>query len=267
MTKYLIAGDWHMNHVWAKKVIDKAVKYNIDKIIQVGDFGIWPGPEGEEYLNILSHYLVKRNINLYFLPGNHEDWNQIDSWVDRYPYNIDGHQEIRKNLFYTGKVNSWIWHDKVFAVVGGATSIDKKFRIPQKSWWPQEALNSEELLKAKKIGKVDYLFTHDTSNQHPFNWLMNDLSSEMHREYLTEVGKALRPFMWFHGHYHMYQEYGFSHKDGWTAVYSLDADDKACQNKSLAMQNNIVEFDSFTGIVTRIWGNDEKENIGRYSSW
>ena len=244
MSKLLIAGDWHGNHVCAKAIIDVAKAEEIDKIIQVGDFGVWPGAEGAEYLKILSRYLVKRDINLYFVPGNHEDYNQIDEWTRTLPKNEDGHIEIEPNLFYAGKVNAWTWEGKRFASVGGAVSIDKKWRKLNESWWKQETLSSQEELDAQALGKVDFLFTHDCPHIHPFHGLKEDVESEIHRFSMTKIGRALQPELWFHGHMHWYAEYLFEHQKGLTRVYGLDADSKASKYPTLPRHAAVLDTDT-----------------------
>lgn len=231
--RILIAGDWHGNHVWAKKIIEVANAEEIEKIIQVGDFGVWPGASGEEYLDILSRALVKRGVKLYFVPGNHEDYNQIDHWVKTIAPNEDGHLEIRKNLFYAGKVNAWTWEGKRFASVGGAVSIDKSWRKENISWWPQERLTAFEERQAMELGIVDYLFTHDAPQDLPLTYLKKDEDSKAHRLSMTNIGLAIRPSMWFHGHYHRKMEYKFYHADGETNVFGLDADPQGSKDPQL----------------------------------
>lgn len=256
MSKILVAGDWHGNYVWAKKIIDVAVAEEIDTIIQVGDFGVWPGPQGKEYLLILSRYLVKnskktgRNIKLVFLPGNHEDYNQIDQWMIDIEPNEDGHREIEPHLFYAGKVNAWVWENKCFGVVGGAVSIDRKSRKLNESWWKQEILTPEEIHKAKNLGQIDYLFTHDCPTMHPFNFLIDHLDSSIHRQFMTEIALELKPEAWFHGHYHYPAQYSFYHGIGSAQVYSLDADGGAAYDPSL--KRHTVVLDVGSGVVSSI---------------
>ena len=55
--------------------------------------------------------------------------------------------------------------DKKVFVMGGGYSLDKKFRIPGRTWWPQEMPNDAEYRNAsknlEKCGfKVDYILTH-----------------------------------------------------------------------------------------------------------
>lgn len=252
MTELLIAGDWHGNHPWAKKVLNVALDRDIDTVVQVGDFGIWPGHMGEEYLNILSRYLMKiqkkhnKNIRLVFVPGNHEDWNQIDSW-DMSKVNEDGHLEIRPHIFYAGKVNIWTWHNKRFASAGGAYSIDRKRRTPNIDWWKQEEFTNADLYMLKNLpdaGKIDYLFTHDAPTSIPMPGLIPDVNSDLHRQMMNRVGSFLRPSVWFHGHYHYNTgEYGFRHSEGYSSVYGLDADDHASAfHRAGAEQHNLLKL-------------------------
>jgi hypothetical protein len=48
-----IAGDWHGNAEWAVRTISKISarlpRHGPRIILQLGDFGIWPGPDGREY--------------------------------------------------------------------------------------------------------------------------------------------------------------------------------------------------------------------------
>lgn len=244
MSKILIAGDWHGNHVWAKKIIQVAEAEEINKIIQVGDFGVWPGKAGQEYLEILSRALVKRGIKLYFVPGNHEDYNQIDEWNRSLPKNEDGHIEIQKNLFYAGKVNAWTWEGKRFASVGGAVSIDRSWRKENMSWWSQEQLTALEETQAKDLGKVDYLFSHDAPQDVPLSYLKKDEDSQAHRYTMTKIGLAIRPNLWFHGHYHRHMEYKFYHADGESNVFGLDADPQGSKDPQLYLHAAVLDTDT-----------------------
>lgn len=250
MTKLLIAGDFHGNHPWAKKIIDVAKAENISKIMQVGDFGVWPGKNGQEYLDILSRHLVKQDVKLYFLPGNHEDYNQIQLWEHQIEPNLQGHREVRPNLFYTSKVNGWKWEHTYFASVGGAVSVDKAWRKLDVSWWPQEQLTQEEAEKAISFGHVDYLFTHDCPPYHPFQRLKPDAESVAHRQRIGEVAAKLMPMRWFHGHYHECADYDFWHAGGMTNVHGLDADPQASLN--VRLYEHTIVLDTHTDEVSRI---------------
>jgi hypothetical protein len=257
----IIAGDWHMNLEWGKKVVNFTHKNDSDnKILQLGDFGIWPGKDGVHYLEQLSHHLVKKKVKLYFLPGNHEWWTKLNHYMVTIEPNEDGHREIWPNIFYTGKVNSWVWNGKKLATVGGAVSIDKRYRLPDISWWPDEELSEKEYWQATEIGKVDYLFTHDCSDENPFRKmkLMEHRESLLSRIKFGQLSKNyLKPELWFHGHYHVFDHYELTDVEGnIIKAWSLDADDWAARMPFL--DHNIVGLNISTGTVTTY---DEKIRI------
>lgn len=240
--KILIAADWHGQTEWAVKVIELAAKHNIKTIFQLGDFGWWHGPAGEVYIRTLSKALVEKNIELFWEPGNHEWWDDIDQFPGRFEKTSEGFYGVAPNIFYMGKVNSWKWCNKKFAAIGGAVSIDRHLRKVHESWWPQEQLTNNEVQQAKQIGKIDYLFTHDCPQAHPFKYLVNDLESENHRWKMTDIAKVLDPMLWFHGHMHRPAKYSFGPD---CTVYGLDCDGSI-------MRDHVKMLDIDSGEVTNI---------------
>lgn len=255
MTDILVVSDWHGNGPWAKKVIDIAYGLGIKTLIQVGDFGFWPGRKGKEYLLNLSRYLVRKKIKLIVVPGNHEDWNQIDSWHD-HPRDENGHIEVEPNLFYAGKANVWTQNGKRFGVAGGAYSIDRSLRKLNVDWWPQEQFTNSDLHELEIVSggdRVDYLFTHDAPTNIPMPGLKPDIESAMHRGMMNLVGAMLRPRVWFHGHYHFFTgEYGFRHQLGYASVYGLAPDDQATFqfDRNIVMREHVAILEIETGKVS-----------------
>lgn len=223
----LVVGDTHGNAEWVHDVvIPRAVEAGVSKILQVGDFGfVWPSPNYPRRLDTLSKALDRVGIDLHFLPGNHEDYDKLDALAASTPQtrSPEGHIPLRSRLFYTGKVSAWSWNGRRCTVVGGATSIDRHLRTPGKSWWPQEALTSEEADAARALRRTEVLFTHDCPVSHPFR-LLPDADSLSHRQRITDVARVLRPQVWFHGHYHAFAQYPFVHESGVCEVTSLDRD-------------------------------------------
>jgi predicted phosphodiesterase len=228
----LIVGDTHGNARWLyERVIPHAVRTGCKKIVQLGDFGfIFPTSNFPYALDKMSRVLDREDIDLHFLPGNHEDHDKLERMLNyvkvRSP---EGHYQIRKRLFYTGRMSAWSWEGKRFAAVGGAVSIDKEYRLRHKArtgttiWWPQEVLTQVEVQEASQLGLVDVLFTHDAPVQNPFK-LKQDIESHIHRQKISSVAFALQPKLWFHGHYHESATYQFRHPGGFCRVVSLGRD-------------------------------------------
>jgi hypothetical protein len=223
----MVCGDWHGNTNWAIACTGIAHDARVDTIIQVGDFGVWPGEGGVNYLDDLDTAAKMNGLKIIFLDGNHEDHNQLDELVATATSTEEGFYPIRENIFFSPRANKWEWDGRTFMTVGGAYSIDRRFRKLDKSWWAQEELTIPQAERAMAQGKVDYLFTHDA----PFNIPMNlylagkdGFSSSFQRQLMDKVGAASRPTRWFHGHYHRRMTYGFPLYDPYTEVHALDMD-------------------------------------------
>src|SRR6202045_514043 len=76
-----VAGDRHGNTAWAPRAVRKmAALLPADGprvIVHLGDFGIWLGPGGQEYLVRLDAALAEAGAELWFVDGNHEDFTQL----------------------------------------------------------------------------------------------------------------------------------------------------------------------------------------------
>src|SRR5690606_4699529 len=106
-----------------------------------------------------------------------------------------------------------------FASVGGASSIDRRWRAENISWWRDEEISYGivDTLKRLEINRADVLITHESSNTpvDPIQarlddkfvqsqWPLDSLeASERQREYVSEVVDHLKPSVHTHGHWHI----------------------------------------------------------------
>ena len=248
--KIFVAGDWHGNTPWAVGLVKVAKKYGCTHIVQCGDFGIWTHvEEGVTYLDALNDACRKYGVKIYFVGGNHENWDHLEAWMKINPKNYTGNYVVRSHIFFIPDGNRWMWSGKWFMGVGGAVSVDKDWRLhaertkygPRTLWWDQEQLDESVLFKLEQSKvKTDYLFTHDCPTNAPFyNRMKDDPQSQMHRQLMDRLGKAVRPKMWFHGHMHdKYDGYDFPTYESHTKVYGLTRD---------TMQDNWGILDTATG--------------------
>lgn len=200
MTRLFLVGDTHGNGGFWKQAFKFATLENADYIIQLGDFGIWPGLSGHEYLDKIEKWSERAGIPVLVVPGNHDDWDQIDALEGEY---------IRNNVRILGKVNTLEFDGVKFLTVGGAVSIDRQWRKPGVSWWPQETLTDDDVEKAVAVGKVDVVLSHDTTNALPTwdGFVKNDPASNQNRFGMGIIEESARPDYWFHGHYHRFIQY------------------------------------------------------------
>jgi hypothetical protein len=222
-TKVLVVGDVSGDTTWLEdQVIPYAKATGCTKIMQVGNFGlIWGEQSVHMELDELDEALNHAGLSFVFLPGNRENHPLLQRLSGAADRNEDGHSMLRPNIFYAGRVSTWSWDGVRMAAVGGAASVDRDARVPGETWWPEETLFPEEVVEAAGFGPVDILFTHDGPLNVPIGPLVPDVSAATHRGYMSQIGEALMPFLWLHGHYRTSMLYRFRHVLGSTTVRGL----------------------------------------------
>jgi len=237
--KVLVVGDVGGDLEWlVEDVISYAQATGCARIMQLGDFGlIWHTETVQRQLDELDARLHAAGLTLTFLPGNHENHPLLEFLAGAAERNVDRHCVLRPTVFYTGRVSTWWWDGVRMAAVGGAPSVDRFLRVAGQSWWPaHEMLRPEEVAVAMRMGPVDILFSHDAPAGVPMD-LLPDLDSTAHRAYMTEIGRALAPAYWFHGHYHESLFYEFHHVLGTATVRGLDCNHTDVDVDAMAVIN------------------------------
>lgn len=263
-------GDTHGAKGEIKRAVGRAKEYECQAVVQVGDFGFWEHQvSGFWFLEHVSKRALEADIPFYFIDGNHENHTLLRAKYgpggEKHKPTVEGFWEIRPHLYYIPRGTRWEWADVSLMGVGGAYSIDKAWRlqkereklglyyhdatgsdnVPHTLWWPEEEITLEEFDKVVAAGTADILFTHDCPSNAPFlNRLKPDVQSQMHRSRMDEIGRAVQPKLWFHGHMHEFYNYEFrTHEDNYAKVIGLECD---------GMQRNWVIFD--TDELRKSWG-------------
>jgi predicted phosphodiesterase len=214
----VLAGDWHGNTGWACHVVEESAKLLADEeqkiIIHAGDFGVWPGQEGRDFLDDLSGVLSAYEIEVWFVDGNHE-WHpelialrEEGSGHGLVP--IDRESLDEAYIRWIPRGHRWSWHRKTWMGLGGAVSVDAAVRSKGRSWWPEETYTGEQLAYARRAGKVHVMVTHDSPSAVRMNfgtppsfWDPMDLArADAHREQLQDLVDVVQPKVLVHGHYH-----------------------------------------------------------------
>lgn len=219
--RILVVGDTHGNVGDLVPKIYKAGEHKINHVLVCGDFGLWTHfAEGHYFLDEVQEAARINNVNVFAIGGNHENWDHWNWYVDNNPTH-KGFAMVRRRVLIAPKVHKWTWANKQFVGAGGAVSIDKQYRLeeekrtkygPKTLFWPNEQLRDDDVEKIREwkrrganngIEKVDYLFTHDCSDNTPWrNRLKPDFDSQIHRNRMDEVLRATEPDFHFHGHMH-----------------------------------------------------------------
>jgi len=177
----IFCGDVHGKFEQYKKIIKQH-----KNTIQVGDMGVgfrrWP--HGEWSQNPPYALMVEQNAR--FIRGNHDN-----------PNVCAGHSQCIPD----GK----IINDMMF--VGGAYSIDWKYRIPEYDWWDDEEIPQEwfDIIKqAYSVMRPACMVTHDC----PY-FIYPMIHSHHFVDIPSRTPKALeamwqmhKPKVWVFGHHH-----------------------------------------------------------------
>lgn len=150
--------DFYKLHIFAGEHPELTLN---DYVIVAGDFGaIW----SERTLVENLKYYTELPFTVLFVDGNHENFDLINS----YPVEIWNGGKVHKikpNVIHLMRGQIFEIEGRTIFTFGGATSIDRDYRIAGRSWWPQELPTYEELDEGianlkKYNNKVDYIITH-----------------------------------------------------------------------------------------------------------
>ena len=153
--RWFVKGDIHseMPEIW--RFIKKFDLGEGDNIIVLGDFGIfWNKEQNDARYYIKEYEKYCNGVHLYWIDGNHENFDIIDSWKATKDKPFDNSEHIH----YCPRGLVMDINGKKGLFMGGADSIDKMWRKEGLSWWPQEQIKETDIEGI--TGYYDYVFTH-----------------------------------------------------------------------------------------------------------
>ena len=192
-----------------------------DLLVICGDFGcVWNMDQSDLYW---QDWLEEKPWTTLWVDGNHENHGLIDTFeveelFGGHVQRVPGHPHVIHLM--RGEVYDLPVGDGTCArcfVMGGATSTDKEYRTPGKSWWERELPSNEEYARAtanlERVGfAVDYVFTHTCPvaiKPYALRWNYNimrcDPETDELEGFLQWVDERLdheRLKVWYFGHYH-----------------------------------------------------------------
>lgn len=208
------AGDWHGNETWARKAINKAAKAGAKVIVQNGDFGIWLNSRDKlGFVSLCQNEAERLGIYIIFLDGNHEDFPLLYS----HEADEDGLRRLAPRVWHLPRGYMWEWSGQTFMAFGGATSVDRPWRIPGYDWFEEEEVRPEHVDSAiqrwENAGrpKIHTLYTHETFSEVevPSSRKIDGVSmAEQYRaretrDQLSRLVATVRPSRNVHGHWHI----------------------------------------------------------------
>ena len=203
MAVYL-TGDMHADLDNERREYIQQLKPS-DVLIVLGDFGYTWNRETLKKYSVPCKTLV--------VDGNHDNFTYLDNCAveDMYGSKV---QVIKENVYRLLTGNMYNIEGYKFFVFGGASSIDKAWRTPYKSWWPEEIPSNETFQKALNTLKeekwsFDFFLSHTCSEQtckdffhYPSNFIdpVEKMISEI--EYSISVNNPSLKYWHFFGHHH-----------------------------------------------------------------
>ena len=222
-----LTGDTHGNFDRIANFCARMQTKPSDIMIILGDAGInfyggWRDLQNKEYISTLP-------ITLFCIHGNHE----------QRPANIPTYTEIQwhggtvyveeqfPSILFAKDGEVYDLNGMQAIAIGGAFSIDWMYRIPGRSWWPDEQPSKEVKTnverKLNELGwKVDIVLSHTVPFKHePVEVFLPGIDQskvdKATEEWLDSIEGRLHYGKWYAGHYHttkridnlniMYQNY------------------------------------------------------------
>ena len=206
-SRVALVGDTHGNKAWTRRVIGALGAERVDVIVQLGDFGWWPGTW---FAKDVSRAAFIAGVSVCFLDGNHENHEHLRFHAslrdpDRGPADP---VEMYPSLWYLPRGCAWEWRGVRFRALGGAYSIDHGTRTPGHDLFPAEEVPSPaDAERAIAGGPADVLLCHDYP---ALGYILkgrplpeaDDRASRQVQDMLAQVAEAIQPKLVVHGHWH-----------------------------------------------------------------
>lgn len=202
-----LKGDIHGNLF---EIIDFINRFNLgknDNIIILGDCGIaWRKDKKDLAQNIKLWNECGNGVKLYFIDGNHENFNILNSLP------IENNMgKIADNIYHLRRGQVYEFENKKILVCGGADSIDKYRRIENFTWWKEETI-SQETIDDIPVGHYDYVLTHCCPRSvfeknriylSTLQFLDENKINHSSEDMLEQLKNKITFDHWFFGHYHI----------------------------------------------------------------
>ncbi len=141
---YLV-GDIHGDWDFLFKKLDHLEITNC-YLLHVGDGGegFLPEPKQERQFEHHNQCFKKRNIQYLSIRGNHSNPSYFQGQIKYSNFELLPDYTYRE------------FNGEKYLFIGGAISIDRQIRIPDRTWWENEKF----VFKPELVKKVDVLVTH-----------------------------------------------------------------------------------------------------------
>lgn len=209
MSIYL-TGDIHGNPSRLSQKNLKLLNIELNKndvAIVLGDFGLpWQNTKEEEYW---INWMKSKPFKILFIDGNHENFDILNQFEVINLYGGKAHI-LADNIFHLMRGEVYSIENKTFFCFGGATSIDRWWRIEHESWWREENFSDAEQQNAlDNLDKHDYIVDYVLTHTGPVKFSELIPGDKQHYDYcptadlLGIIEQKLSFKKWYYGHFHV----------------------------------------------------------------
>jgi hypothetical protein len=208
-----VMGDLHGDLEHAIEAFQTFATRDVRCIIQLGDLGVlWPGGNWQTDLRKLSRALARHAMSMFWVEGNHDYYPQLFD----YAVAGDGLRWITANVAHLPRGFRTLLGERfTLAALGGANSIDFRFREAEVSWWPEEQISDADL---RLLGseRADVLIGHEapliadpdaSTNALDAGYSVDDIRyAAASRMMFRRAVSQTRPRLTLGGHYHRFYD-------------------------------------------------------------
>lgn len=206
---WYVTGDKHGDF---RELLNSSIKPE-DSIIVLGDSGLNYYLSGRD--NKLKKQLNDVGCQWYMVRGNHESRpSRVFGMVNIYDEVVDGwiwYEPEFPNIHYFKDYGIYKINGMKTAVIGGAYSVDKYYRLERGwQWFADEELSDEEMAACEKMmtgQHFDLVLTHTCPLSYEpkdlfLNFIDQSKVSKRMEEFLDKLKNKFNWDLWLFGHYH-----------------------------------------------------------------
>jgi hypothetical protein len=202
-----VVGDTHRRLDPLVEVLHRAADEGCARVLQVGDFGWYPGTEaGDEFAAGVAGTAAELGLVVAFIGGNHDNWDDLVERTGSAARDDDGFVVLGDHLRYVPRPHRWEWAGVRVGALGGAWSINWRRLVRFVSWWPNEEPSAADADALCAEGPLDVAVFHDAPGEVDLSvaaWDLDDASDGRGPRVLADMVVArCDPRLVFHGHWH-----------------------------------------------------------------
>ena len=189
-----------------------------DYIIVTGDFGLIFNPVQTKDEIWWTKWIAGKPWTLLFVDGNHDNHPKLNDLPRELKFGSDV-GIVSDSIFHLRRGEIYTIEGRTFLAFGGAASIDKVYRTPGVSWWPEEIPSYAEMdhclnIIEKNSYHVDIILAHTCPD--PIAPIIAGyrglhLHEDPTQKMLNHITTVCEFSHYFCGHFHVNMDYGRYH--------------------------------------------------------